>query len=71
MINQIDRVSFGSFQGLDWKKTVRDSGKNFKAFQRKRQFLPSTLFVNWTRFYCAPIPSGAILFPGLARPTSD
>lgn len=34
MINQIDIASFGSFQGLDWKKTVRDSGKNVKAFQR-------------------------------------
>lgn len=34
MINQIDIASFGSFQGLDWKKTVRDSGKNVKTFQR-------------------------------------
>lgn len=34
MINQIDISSFGSFQGLDWKKTVRDSGKNVKPFQR-------------------------------------
>ena len=34
MINQIDIVSFGSFQGLDWKKTVRDSGKNVISFQR-------------------------------------
>lgn len=34
MINQIDIASFGSFQGLDWKKTVRDSGKNVKSFQR-------------------------------------
>ncbi len=34
MINQIDITSFGSFQGLDWKKTVRDSGKNVKSFQR-------------------------------------
>lgn len=34
MINQIDIASFGSFQGLDWKKTVRDSGKNVKNFQR-------------------------------------
>lgn len=34
MINQIDIASFGSFQGLDWKKTVRDSGRNVKAFQR-------------------------------------
>ena len=34
MINQIDVASFGSFQSLDWKKTVRDSGKNVKSFQR-------------------------------------
>lgn len=34
MINQIDIASFGSFQGLDWKKTIRDSGKNVKPFQR-------------------------------------
>lgn len=34
MINQIDIASFGSFQGLEWKKTVRDSGKNVKPFQR-------------------------------------
>lgn len=34
VINQIDITSFGSFQGLDWKKTVRDSGKNVKPFQR-------------------------------------
>lgn len=34
MINQIDIASFGSFQGLDWKKTVRDSGKNVRPFQR-------------------------------------
>jgi len=34
VINQIDIASFGSFQGMDWKKTVRDSGKNVKAFQR-------------------------------------
>lgn len=34
MINQMDIASFGSFQGLDWKKTVRDSGKNVKPFQR-------------------------------------
>ena len=34
MINQIDIASFGSFQGLDWKKTVRDGGKNVKTFQR-------------------------------------
>lgn len=34
MINQLDISSFGSFQGLEWKKTVRDSGKNVKTFQR-------------------------------------
>ncbi|WIV98557.1 AAA family ATPase [Kinneretia aquatilis] len=34
MIYQIDLANFGSFQGLEWKKTVRDSGKNVKQFQR-------------------------------------
>lgn len=34
MINQIDIASFGSFSGLEWKKTVRDSGRNVKTFQR-------------------------------------
>jgi wobble nucleotide-excising tRNase len=34
VINQIDIASFGSFQGLEWKKTVRDSGNNVKPFQR-------------------------------------
>lgn len=34
MINQIDIASFGSFQGLEWKKTVRDSGNDVKPFQR-------------------------------------
>lgn len=34
MINQIDIASFGSFKDLEWKKTVRDSGKNVKPFQR-------------------------------------
>jgi len=34
VINQIDIVSFGSFQGLDWKKTVKDSGKNVQYFKR-------------------------------------
>ncbi|WP_448166255.1 AAA family ATPase [Burkholderia ambifaria] len=34
MINQIDIASFGSFQGLDWKKTVKDSGKNVQNFKR-------------------------------------
>ena len=34
MINQIDIASFGSFEGLEWKKTVWDNGKNVKFFQR-------------------------------------
>lgn len=34
MINQIDIASFGSFQGLDWKKTVRDNGNNVQGFKR-------------------------------------
>ncbi len=34
MINQIDIARFGSFSGLEWKKAVRDSGKNIKTFQR-------------------------------------
>lgn len=34
MINQIDISNFGSFSGLEWKKVVRDSGKNVKSFQR-------------------------------------
>jgi wobble nucleotide-excising tRNase len=34
VIDQIDIASFGSFQGLEWKKTVRDAGKNVKPFQR-------------------------------------
>lgn len=34
MITQIDIASFGSFSGLEWKKAVRDSGKNVKTFQR-------------------------------------
>ncbi len=34
MINQIDIASFGSFSGLEWKKTVRDSGKNVQNFKR-------------------------------------
>ncbi len=34
MINQIDIVSFGSFHGLEWKKTVKDSGKNVQYFKR-------------------------------------
>ena len=34
MINQIDIANFGSFQGLDWKKSVKDSGKNAQHFKR-------------------------------------
>lgn len=34
MINQIDIANFGSFQGLDWKKTVKDSGRNVQYFKR-------------------------------------
>lgn len=34
MINQVDIENFGSFSGLEWKKAVRDSGKNVKNFQR-------------------------------------
>ncbi|WP_253190060.1 AAA family ATPase [Paraburkholderia phenazinium] len=34
VINHIDIENFGSFQGLEWKKTVRDNGKNVKPFQR-------------------------------------
>ena len=34
MINQIDIASFGSFQGFDWKKTVKDSGKTVQNFKR-------------------------------------
>jgi len=34
MIDQIDLPSFGSFSGLDWKKTVRDHGRNVKYFRR-------------------------------------
>lgn len=34
MISQIDIANFGSFSGLEWKKVVRDSGKNVKTFQR-------------------------------------
>lgn len=34
MINQIDIASFGSFQGLDWKKTVKDSGRTVQNFKR-------------------------------------
>lgn len=34
MINQIDMASFGSFSGLDWKKAVRDNGRNVQNFKR-------------------------------------
>jgi wobble nucleotide-excising tRNase len=34
VINQIDIPKFGSFSALEWRKTVRDSGKNVKTFQR-------------------------------------
>ena len=34
MFSQVDIGSFGSFQGLEWKKAVRDSGKNVKPFQK-------------------------------------
>lgn len=34
MISQIDIANFGSFQGFDWRKTVRDSGKNVQNFKR-------------------------------------
>lgn len=34
MIKQIDIARFGSFSGLDWKKSVRDSGKSVRTFQR-------------------------------------
>ena len=34
MINQIDIPKFGSFSDLEWRKIVRDSGRNVKTFQR-------------------------------------
>lgn len=34
MIFYVDIANFGCFQGLEWKKTVRDNGKNVKLFQR-------------------------------------
>ena len=34
MINQVDIASFGSFQALDWKKTVKDRGKTTQYFKR-------------------------------------
>lgn len=34
MIYQIDIANFGSFSGLEWKKSVRDTGKNVQNFKR-------------------------------------
>ncbi|WP_175925493.1 AAA family ATPase [Burkholderia cepacia] len=34
MINGIDITRFGSFSGLDWKKSIRDGGKNPQEFKR-------------------------------------
>ena len=34
MFNQIDITCFGSFSGLIWKKSVRDSGNNVQDFKR-------------------------------------
>ncbi|OYO25882.1 AAA family ATPase [Janthinobacterium sp. PC23-8] len=34
VINQIDIASFGSFSGLEWKKSVKDSGKTVQNFKR-------------------------------------
>ncbi|WP_402720733.1 AAA family ATPase [Janthinobacterium rivuli] len=34
VINQIDIPSFGSFSGLEWKKSVKDSGKTVQNFKR-------------------------------------
>ncbi|MBO9535959.1 AAA family ATPase [Herbaspirillum sp.] len=34
MINQIDIASFGSFNGLNWKKSIRDGGNNVQDFKR-------------------------------------
>ncbi|QUG76472.1 AAA family ATPase [Erwinia sp. E602] len=34
MINQIDIASFGSFNGLSWKKSIRDGGNNVQNFKR-------------------------------------
>lgn len=34
MIRHVDIKNFGSFQNMEWKKTVRDHGKNVKFFQR-------------------------------------
>ncbi|MBJ6723436.1 AAA family ATPase [Geomesophilobacter sediminis] len=34
MINQIDIASFGSFNDLNWKKSIRDGGNNVQDFKR-------------------------------------
>lgn len=34
VINQIDIPNFGSFSGLEWKKSVKDSGKTVQNFKR-------------------------------------
>ena len=34
MINQIDIASFGSFSGLNWKKSIRDGGNTVQNFKR-------------------------------------
>lgn len=34
MISQIDITSFGSFNGLNWKKSLRDGGNNVQDFKR-------------------------------------
>lgn len=34
MINGLDITSFGSFAGLDWKKSIRDGGNNPQDFKR-------------------------------------
>ena len=34
MFSQIDITSFGSFNGLNWKKSLRDSGNNVQDFKR-------------------------------------
>jgi wobble nucleotide-excising tRNase len=34
MISQIDISSFGSFNGLNWKKNFRDAGGNIQNFKR-------------------------------------
>ena len=34
MFSQIDIASFGSFNGLTWKKSLRDGGNNVQDFKR-------------------------------------